>query len=308
MSQAKFIQDYGWADAQATPLAGDASSRRYTRLTCGERSAILMGAPVANDVDRASFSAFRRIGAHLRAMSLSAPQEIAADPDKGMLLMEDLGNESLSYLLETDPTTAQEAYALTAELLQKLTAHAPPILAEPHAVEMASMVALTFDFIPNSTALRTQTMTALADALRTHAGGPRALSLRDVHADNLMWLPERSGIARIGLLDFQDALMLPHGYDLASLVDDPRREVPAGWRADLIATYSTDQRIAALSIQRNLRILGIFHRLAAELSKPSYARYLPRTRLLLSRAAESLPTLQAPIADVLDRTAHWGTS
>lgn len=304
MMQDAFLDAAGWASATATPLAGDASSRRYLRLTQGTRSAILMDAPCATDVDRKSLSAFRHIRAHLLTLGLSAPQEFAADPSNGLILMEDFGDQTLSRLLRTDPDTARKAYDTTAALLPRLVARPPANLAAPNAAEMANMVGLTFDLLPNSQTLRATILTALTDALTTHAPGPSVLSLRDVHADNLLWLRERDGDARVGLLDFQDALLLPEGYDLASLLDDPRRVVPEAWRENLIAAHSTPARIASLSLQRNLRILGIFHHLSTSLGKPAYAAFLPRTRTLIIRAAEAV-NLQTPVAELLDRTAHW---
>lgn len=305
MTRDAFLSAAGWADATATPLAGDASSRRYFRMIRGTATAILMVAPVATEADRDSLKAFRHIGAHLRGFGLSAPEEYRADPANGLILMEDLGDQTLSRLLHDDPKTAREAYLGTAALLPRLTVQPPAGLAAPNVAQMAVMVGLTFDLLPGSNALRAALLGALAEALTTHAPGPAVLSLRDVHADNLLWLPDRDGDARIGLLDFQDALLLPEGYDLASLLDDPRREVPEAWRTELIATHSTPTRIATLSLQRNLRILGIFHRLSTDLGKPAYAAFLPRTRALIARASDVLPQLQTPVAELLDRTAHW---
>ncbi|OAN75179.1 hypothetical protein A8B78_16610 [Jannaschia sp. EhC01] len=306
MSHGTFLKAAGWAEAAATPLAGDASKRRYTRLTQGARTAIVMDAPMERPADETSFDAFRVVATHLRGLGLSAPEEYAADRAKGLILMEDLGDLTLARLLENNPDTARVAYAATAHLLSRLKSHPPEGLLAPDAAEMAEMTRLTFDFLPDSDALCDALMAALADALVTEAPGAPVLSLRDVHAENLIWLPDREGHARVGLLDFQDALLLPDGYDLASLLDDPRREVPEAWRADLIAAHSTPSRIATLSLQRNLRILGIFRRLSTDFGKPAYAAFLPRTRTLIARAADALPTLQAPVAELLDRTNHWG--
>ena len=141
---------------------------------------------------------------------------------------------------------------------------------------MAAMVDLTFSLLPGSEALAQETR----DVLEEHLGAirdKRSVSLRDVHGDNLIWRPDRTGPLRIGLLDFQDALVLPEGYDLASLVDDPRRTVPEAWRDDLIRAHAAarglseadmSRRVDLLSLQRNLRILGIFRRLATELGRP----------------------------------------
>ena len=305
MTNATFLDAAGWADATVTPLAGDASKRRYSRLTRGKDTAILMDAPMTTVADRTSFDAFRAIGVHLRGLDLSAPEEYHADRAKGLILMEDLGDQMLARLLRDAPEAARPAYNATAALLDCLKAHPPEGLIEPNATEMANMAALTFDFVPDSDGLRDTLLGTLAEAITLHAPGPSVLSLRDVHAENLLWLPERAGHARVGLLDFQDAVLLPEGYDLASLLDDPRREVPEAWRADLITTHSTPARIATLSLQRNLRILGIFRRLSTDFGKPAYAAFLPRTRTLIARAAEAIAPIRAPMAELLDRTAHW---
>ena len=147
---------------------------------------------------------------------------------------------------------------------------------------------------------------------------PDTLVLRDYHVDNLMVVDGRDGVAGCGLLDFQDALVMPDGYDLASLLDDPRRIVPEIWRDDLITRYAVARgtgraemarRVALLSLQRNLRILGIFRRLATERGRPSYARFLPRTRILLKRATDhrDLGKLRPLINELLAQTAHWQT-
>lgn len=309
MTDATFLTAAGWDDATVLPLAGDASKRRYSRLTrgTGTGTAILMDAPMATDADRASFDAFSAIGVHLRALDLSAPEEYHADRAKGLILMEDLGDQMLARLLEQTPHVARQAYVTTATLLDCLRTHPPEGLTAPDATKMADMVNLTFDFVPDSDTLRDTLLGTLAEAITLHAPGPSVLSLRDVHAENLLWLPGRTGHARVGLLDFQDALLLPEGYDLASLLDDPRRVVPETWRAELIATHSTPARIATLSLQRNLRILGIFRRLSTDFGKPGYAAFLPRTRTLIARAAESLAPMRAPVAELLDRTTHWTT-
>ncbi|WP_224816347.1 aminoglycoside phosphotransferase family protein [Hasllibacter sp. MH4015] len=306
MTVAAFLDAAGWGEAQARPLAADASARTYSRLSKAGETAVLMDAPVDTAQDRASFAAFRTIGAHLRGLGLSAPREYAADAENGLILMEDLGDLTLSHLLATDADRARLAYGVTVDMLPILKALPPPGLSAPDARAMAAMARITFDRLHASDALRDGLLTALADALATHAHGPPILSLRDVHGDNLLWLADRTGPARIGLLDFQDAVLLPDGYDLASLLDDPRRVVPEDWRRNLIEQLGHDpRRIDILSLARNLRILGIFRRLSTELGKPQYAAFLPRTRTLIARAAEPFPTIAPSVADLLDRTKDW---
>ncbi len=306
----------GWAEALHTPLAGDASARRYVRLHHSGRSAIVMQAPVATQTDRDSLDAFLRVAGHLAALGLSAPQIIDAAPEAGIVLLEDLGDATLARLLARDPALGHLAYGVACEVTRVLArATLPEWAARPDAAAQARMIALTLDLLPKGAGLD-GLQPALADLLARHAGGAPVLALRDYHADNLIWLDGRIGAARIGLLDFQDAVALPLGYDLASLVDDPRRDVPSDWRSTLIARFAADHdlplaaadaRIATLSLLRNLRILGIFHRLATDGGKPHYRAFLPRTGALIDRAVAhpALAALRPAVADLRARTAPW---
>ena len=305
----------GWAEATRAPLAGDASSRRYLRLSRMGRTAILMQAPIATQADRDSLAAFLRVGSHLAGLGLSAPAMIAADPGAGVLLLEDFGDATLARLLPDDPATARIAYQQACDVTLHLArAPLPDWIARPDAAAQAAIIALTLDFLPPGESGDLEPL--LARALATHADGAPVLSLRDYHADNLIWLPHRHGTARIGILDFQDAVALPRGYDLASLVDDPRRDVPALWRAALIGRFAAahdlprdhaEARIATLSLLRNLRILGVFHRLATAGGKPQYRQFLPRTGALIDRAVAhpALCALRPAVARLRALTASW---
>jgi hypothetical protein len=321
-ARAAFLERSGWGAASAAQLAGDASARVYQRLSLPDGArAVLMIAPGTTPAERASLDAFRRIGAHLRHLGLSAPEEFAADPKAGFLLMEDLGDKTMAGLLDRGAPETEAAYAAAARVLPVLAvAPAPAGLRAPGAEGMAEMVDLTFDMLEGEgtdvASLRARTRAALADALVQHAGGAPVLALRDVHGDNLIWLPDRVGPARVGLLDYQDALRLPSGYDLASLLDDVRRDVPDAWRKNLVEEFSVEEglsppegatRIDLLSLQRNLRILGVFRRLQTRLGKPGYARFVPRTRTLVARAARNpgLSRLSEPVADILRLTESW---
>ncbi len=304
----------GWAAAAQEPIASDASDRTYLRLRRGDgATAILMRAPVAaSDTARRQFAAFRRIADWLRAQGFSAPDEIAADADEGLLLLEDLGETRLAQLVEARADDARLAYAAAGAVLADLAAASPPPgLDVPSPEAMAGMTEITFEDMPGTADLGRAVRSALAEALdRIAAKG--VVSLRDMHGDNLIWRPEMAGKARIGLLDFQDALILPDGYDIASLVDDPRRVVPEEWRGDLVADYAAARgmdgaemafRVDLLSVLRNVRVLGIFRRLA-ERRSPAYARFLPRTRALLVRAVSrpELSALRPAVAELVARS------
>ncbi|MFW5881955.1 MAG: phosphotransferase [Roseicyclus sp.] len=276
--------------------------------------AILMQAPVGTSPQAAAqLAAFRRIGAWLRAQGLGAPAEIRADAERGILLLEDLGPVSFAALLDAADPAAGTAYDTAVDVLARVAgAEAPGGLEAPGPETLAAMVTPTLDALPAEVAFATGLRPALREALTRLAPAATAVALRDVHAENLIWRADRTGLLRVGLLDFQDALLLPDGYDLASLLDDPRREVPTDWRGALIARYAAARgvpaaemasRVDLLSLLRNLRIHGIFRRLATQGGRPRYARFQPRVRRLIARAAAH--ALQDPVEKLLDATASW---
>lgn len=315
-----FLRAAGWHDAAWADLAGDASARAYLRLTRGDGArAILMRAPVRDAAERDSLAAFLRVGLHLRALDLSAPEVMAVDLAAGLVLIEDLGDATLARLLVGEGAAAREAYGvMAAEVLPHLARAAlPDWAARPDAAAQAGMIDLTLELLPDAGAVA-DLRPALAVALARLCPGPPVLALRDCHGENLIWLPERRGPARVGLLDHQDAVALPLGYDLASMIDDPRRDLPEGWREALIGDFAAaiglpvaevEARVAVLSLLRNLRILGIFHRLATRLGKPSYRAYLPRTGALIDRAVAhlALSELRGPVAGLRAQSAGWAT-
>jgi hypothetical protein len=160
------------------------------------------------------------------------------------------------------------------------------------------------------TASGRETFVALwQDALRTALGAPPTWVMRDFHSPNLLWLPQREGVARVGLLDFQDALLGPAAYDLASLLQDARVDVTEEMELKLLGRYlrarhardpdfdvrTFIQVYASLAAQRATKILGIFARLDRRDGKPQYLRHLPRIWSYLQRALAhpSLASLRA---------------
>ncbi|MBF9036800.1 phosphotransferase [Rhodobacterales bacterium HKCCE2091] len=292
MSIDRFLAAAGWSGTERAPLAGDASARVYERLSRPGGTAVLMRAPPE---DRHAFDAFLRIDDWLRGAGFSAPEILAADPGAGLMLLEDLGDGLLATLAATGAGTEARLYRAAGEVVVALgRTPPPPDLPVLDADGLAALVGLAFDEAPEAGALRADWDATAPGVFRAHLGSADTASLRDLHAGNLLWLPEREGIARIGILDFQDAVVAPAGYDLASLVDDPRRDVPAALRAELIAAHAAATgddpgglalRVDLLSLARNLRILGIFRRVARLRGRPSYLDFLPRTAALVARAA-----------------------
>ncbi|MES2539316.1 MAG: phosphotransferase, partial [Pseudomonadota bacterium] len=219
-----FLARAGWGAADRKHLAGDASDRRYERLRLGAATAVLMDNPPGGADDPQAFALLDR---HLRALGLSAPGILAEDVAQGLLLLEDLGDDLYARLLTADAARETELYAPAVDVLLHLQAAAPP----PHlpnlaAEDWASAAGFALEwyaFAATGTAPDPADFHAsLTAALGTHADGPRVLILRDYHAENLLWLPGRTGLARVGLLDFQLGQLGQPGYDLVSLLQDAR--------------------------------------------------------------------------------------
>ena len=303
---AGFLDAAGWGAARHAPLAGDASARRYRRLALGGATAILMDA----DGDAAGTAAFDRLARWLCAAGFSAPRVLAADTAAGLLLLEDLGDDLFARVSDRSPEAAERLYSGAIDMLAALQRQTPPpglpawdaarlgALTEPFVTDFAPRAGID----PARAARVPETMTTLAAAL---LGPPRVICLRDVHAENLVWLPARPGVAAVGLLDFQDAVLGDPAYDLVSLLCDARRDLPPGLAARMTARFAAatgaqPEPLAAaaalLSAQRNLRILGVFARLARS-GKPGYLRHVPRVAAHV-RAALAHPAL-APLDDAL---------
>lgn len=300
-------------NAQLHPLAGDASFRRYIRITQGANSYMLMDAPP----DKEDVRPFVSICNALVAKDFSAPRIIGSDETAGLLLLEDLGDDTFSRLLRADISREEEYYTAAVELLAAWHSGALPPKALPlydTALFMREIMLFSNWFLPQlfdgaALADAQQSYVALWQELLAHA--PLATDQfvhRDYHADNLMWLPARKGIARVGLLDFQDAVAGDAAYDLVSLLEDARRDVPVALARKMIAHYVQESgadaerfahAYALLAAQRNSKIVGIFTRLAARDGKKHYLDYLPRVWGHLSRDAEH-PKLAA-LKDWLDQ-------
>lgn len=305
LSQA-FVTRAGWGAAQRRFLAGDASDRSYDRLTMGAKTAVLMDAPPGKGDDPATFLA---IADHLTGLGLSAPRLLAKDLAHGFLLLEDLGDDTYARLTGTTPALEMRLYnAATDVLLHLHQRPAPAGLPDLTASDWATAACFALDWyrfaITGNHVDPAAFQQTLTQTLRAHADGPRVMILRDYHAENLLWLPDRQGIARVGLLDFQLAQMGQPGYDLVSLCQDARRDVAPETEAALVARFASTQAspdtfpaaYAALGAQRALRILGIFARLCMVAGKPGYVALIPRVWGQLQRNLAH-PAL-APLADI----------
>ncbi len=285
---AAFLAEAGWGEARREPLAGDASFRRYVRVRRGGRTAMLMDAPPPEEDVRP----FMAVAARLTELGLSAPRVDRADPAHGLLLLEDFGDDTFTRLLERGESE-RALYTLATDALVALqrrpdAADGFPAFGEDRFVAGAEL--LLDWYLPAATD-RDGFRTAMRQVLAPVLEGPGTLMLRDFHVDNLVRLDGRTGAAACGLLDFQDAAGGPPAYDLASLIEDARRDVDEGVRAAVLARYRAafpgaadlKRDVAVLGAQRHIRVLGTFMRLARRDGKPGYMRHLPRLRRMLER-------------------------
>jgi aminoglycoside/choline kinase family phosphotransferase len=284
----RFLADAGWGTAHRAPLAGDASARRYERLTreAGADSAVLMIAEDAED----EIGRFVRIAGWLNDAGFSAPRILAQSAAQGYVLLEDLGDDLVARLVAKAPCREDELYREITRFLLALHTHAAPEdLPGINVSNFGEMTSLCGDwYLPAAGRARADFATpqALARAYGRLAPVTSVMCLRDFHAENLLWLPEREGVARLGLLDFQDAVTAHPAYDLVSVLQDARRDVSllveaserdyyaqsAGYDlADFKAAY------ALIGAQRSIRILGIFTRLCLQAGKAAYVDLIPRT-------------------------------
>jgi len=316
-----FLARHGWGEAQILPLAGDASFRRYFRVLAGEKRAVLMDAPPPHEDPRP----FVAIANWLEGVGLTAPRVLAADLDQGLLLLDDLGDARMRESLDADPAAESDLYETAVDVLVHLHDHPPMKDLPPHGLEeWLTELRLFLDwYIPAvemddvdaegwDAAWRTVLAPVAGDGLAP------VTVLRDYHAENVMLLDGRGGIERFGLLDFQDALAGHPAYDLVSVLEDARRDVPPDLEHAMIERYvdrtGADDRFEraywALAAQRNTRILGVFCRLWKRDGKDRYRAFQPRMWGLLERDLAH-PTL-APVRGWFDanvpeakRAAAW---
>nr|WP_309502752.1 phosphotransferase [uncultured Roseovarius sp.] len=285
-----FVDSTAWRGAKIAPLAGDASNRRYLRLTDAKTiaTAVLMDAPPERGEDTAPFVAIAR---YLCARGFSAPRILSEDTGAGFLLIEDLGDALFARVIPQAPELEPVLYEAATDVLIALHEHAPPAgLATYDVPLMADLAALAYDwYLSHADKADGDTRRAFHDAMTpalwADASEAPVLIQRDYHAENLLWLPDREGIARVGLLDFQDAMRGHPAYDLVSLLQDARRDVPPRIAAQMIRHYTDRAEVDAeafdrayhiLGLQRNLRILGVFARLCLRDGKPRYLDLMPR--------------------------------
>lgn len=320
----EFLIQAGWEKAERTFMLGDASSRAYERLRQYGKTAILMIAPRRPDGPpirwgkpysaiaklAESVHAFVAVANGLRKAGLNAPEIYAADLDSGLLLIEDFGSDGIV----ENGIPIPERYASAMEVLAVLHAepriqHLPVTDTVQHTIPVFDREAFLIEtellldwYAPQLRGIAISA-SARAEFLNVWAAAHAALPpettwlLRDYHSPNLMWLSGRTGIDRIGIIDFQDALMGHPAYDVASLAQDARHDISEDLELKLITYYIRLRRskypdfdaaefsaaYAVLAAQRATKILGIFTRLDKRDGKPAYLKHIPRIEKYLLR-------------------------
>ena len=332
----RFLEASGYSGAERSRIQGDASTRLYERLRLDDQRAILMSAPRRPDGppvrDGKPYSAivhlaedvkpFVAMANGLGQLGFSTPQIHEAEIDEGLLIIEDLGG--IGVVEGEPPAPVEERYAAAVDVLIALHGHNLPetLPVAPqvqHTLPRYDIDALLMEaellldwYLPSlgakiSDATRTVYVAMWREALQTAIETDLTWVLRDFHSPNLLWLPDRQGVAKVGVLDFQDALIGPAAYDLASLLQDARVDVPDTLEVSLLGRYVQKRRdadsdfdpprfiktYATLAAQRASKILGIFARLDRRDGKPQYLRHIPRVWAYLQRSLThpSLATL-----------------
>ncbi len=322
-----FLDAAGYVEAERERIQGDASTRSYERLRLGDQRAILMnaprrpdGPPVRNGKPYSAIAhlaedvkPFVAMANGLRQCGLSAPQILEADLEDGLLIIEDLGNEPV--VAGDPPVPIEERYAAAVDVLIALHNQTLPevLPLAPHVTyqiprydidaQLIEVELLLDWYMPRLGITVTDTTRTVYVELWREALVPIIDSfpswvLRDFHSPNLLWLPRRDGVQRVGLLDFQDAMLGPAAYDLASLLQDARVDVAELTEVALLSRYARGRRAAdpefdpptfiktysTLAAQRASKILGIFVRLAVRDGKTQYLRHIPRVWAYLQRS------------------------
>ncbi|HEX7922939.1 MAG TPA: phosphotransferase, partial [Bradyrhizobium sp.] len=323
----KFLERGGFLNARRERMPGDASTRSYARLRNDDGSVILMNSPRRPDgpaiYNGRSYSAavhlaedvrpFVAIGNGLRKHGFSAPAIRHIDLESGFLITEDLGAESV---IEGDPPQPiAERYEAAVDMLAALHREALPEQLPLTSDESYDIPVFDIDawlieiglmlewYLPDrgvqpNEELRSDFLGMWRGLLQKPAAAPQTWVIRDFHSPNIIWLAERTGILRVGIIDFQDALLGPAAYDVVSLLQDARIDVPEQLELSLLTRYikarrATDESFdpagfaelyAIMSAQRNTRLLGTFARLNRRDGKPQYLKHQPRIWTYLERS------------------------
>ena len=290
----KFLEKNNLQGAERKALAGDASNRRYERIQHLGNSYMLMIAPPEKEDVRP----FVKVGKILVNQGLNAPKILAEDIENGYLLLEDFGDVLYSKYLANNPSSELALYKAAIEVLEHLPTNSD--LPDYSMQKLLDETALLTDWYKGAEN-RDEYLQIWSDILSQVETRKKVLVMRDYHADNLMWLPEREGLQKVGLLDFQDALMGHAAYDLVSLLEDARRDVTPETVKEILKNYDENfiRDYYILGAQRNCKIIGIFNRLKKRDGKDNYLKFIPRVAAHLAGDLQH-PSLK-PMRDWIER-------
>lgn len=294
-----FLARHGLSDAELERLPADASPRSYSRLP--GQGKLLM----EDRTDPVGYAAFIRLARHLRGLGLSAPRVFGSDPAVGLALIEDFGTDTYGRLL-AQGHDEEALYKLAIDALVHLHSHgeAADVSVPAYDMEMLLEEVSRFShwFVPefapgiDATSFDARFREMWAEALKPVEDAPQTLVLRDFHIDNLMLLDDRPGIAACGLLDFQDGVIGPAEYDLASLLQDARRDLEPGLEKKMLERYLAKippgcgtsseilRRYYLMAAQRHTRLMGQFIRLKKRDGKPGYMAFMSRVSAQMQAA------------------------
>tara|TARA_B100001175_G_scaffold73973_1_gene61606 strand:- start:208 stop:1206 length:999 start_codon:yes stop_codon:yes gene_type:complete len=289
-----FLKVHGWANCCGEILAADASMRQYFRLKKGIKSAVLM------DARRSSQQEIKRfcdVAEWLKKHGLQTPKIFARNLNVGFLLLEDFGDDLFARIMERDPSQTRPLYKTSLDMLIHLrNMPLPEWLSQPDSKNLGDMISPFWEYFTDNADLkknmRHSVSRALKRVLTVLDDGLKVISLRDCHAENLIKISGKCRLHAVGLLDFQDAFICHPAYDLVSLLQDARRDVPPCLEQEMLDYYlflSQDdptpflKAYRILGVQRNLRILGIFSALAKQGEKRRYLDLQPRVCNYLHR-------------------------
>ena len=294
-SAREFLNATAWSNAACEPLTGDASARKYFRLQKDKQSAVLMDASSVLE----SVAPFIQISQHLHQLGFSVPDILARDDKNGLLLLEDFGDATFTRLLD-NPCEPEKLYTLATDILIALHQNpqaTPKDLRAYYPEKMLEDIGLFLEWCrPTiSEAGEAEFKAVWREVLPWAHQVPASLLLRDYHVANLMLLPGREGVRQAGLLDFQDAYQGPITYDLVSLLEDARRDVPEKLKEKMVARYlahfptpdrnAFETSLAILAALRHTRVLAIFEKLSRHDGKHDYKKlHSPRVERLLQKA------------------------
>ena len=286
----RFVINCGFKKEDIISIKNDASFRKYYRIK--NKNLIVMDAPPEKGE---SVERFKTVADIIHAFNLSAPQIISFDTKHGFMLLEDFGQTSFSHILNKD--NESELYKKAIEVLIEINRQS-----KSKEKQLSKLKSYSIDLLVNESLLfidwylekregvlissdqKKEFIHILNDFYKNIKPQSSTLVLRDYHVDNLFYLSNQKSLKQVGLIDFQDAVIGSSIYDLVSLLEDVRRPLKTDLQNELLEFYikginikvqDVEREIKFFSIQRNLKILGIFYRLSIRDKKDSYLKYLP---------------------------------